>query len=456
VESMITPENSIRIASALIFAVLLPIAIMISRDRLRHYRRGLLVALEDWMGTALHGMAMPSFESARIKYELTPRANPDHHGSQISGREIERATKEESRSRETWFSYLLPGSIYIGLTALGFISATMLSSDSAFWSAPNFILSGMQDVRESLKAGALTSSDLTAYQWDSGAAIIAGFVGAYLFTLQYLVQRVRSYELSPMSFLVASVSILEGCFVVAIIRHLIPDHLFPQLIALAFILGYFPTFGVMLLVERLKITKLKSVDRDAYSQRSLMPTDIIDGIDMLTKFRLVEAGIRDIQNLAAANPVLVYVETPFGLLAILDWIAQAQLILATGTAVACKLRAIGVRTIFDLVPFRITAASRKMVLRIAQPELADDPSVVHFDAFYTMITHDIHVRRLRNFWTMMERLVDVGNVDKSNPDPPNDGVAPRATNGVADPNRPNTDDTLSHYPQAPHKTPAAP
>ena len=40
-------------------------------------------------------------------------------------------------------------------------------------------------------------------------------------------------------------------------------------------------------------------------QRFVMPTDIIDGIDMLTKFRLMEAGIRDIQNLATANPVLL-------------------------------------------------------------------------------------------------------------------------------------------------------
>jgi hypothetical protein len=405
-DSLNTPENWIRFVSASILAVLLPVAIMISRDRLRHYRRGLLIALEDWMGGFHRLRPMPSFEAARIKYELTPRGIPEHYGEQQTNKEFEKATKEETRTRETWFSYALPGVIYSGLTALGFITAIMLSSDTRFWSSPNFILSGMHNVDLSLEAGKLTSPALTAYQWNSGAAIVAGFVGAYLFTLQYLVQRVRSYELSPMSFLVASVSLLEGCFVVAIVRHLIPDHFLPQLIALAFILGYFPTFGVVLLIERLRISQLKSVDPNAYNRRSLMPTDIIDGIDMLTKFRLVEAGIRDVQNLAAANPVLVYVETPFGLLEIVDWIAQAQLILAVGSTGAANLRAIGVRTIFDLPPLRVSETSRRMVLRIVQPDLADDPSEVHFDAFYQMITHDIHVRRLKNFWKMMERLVD--------------------------------------------------
>jgi len=289
----------------------------------------------------------------------------------------------------------------------------LLSSDVDFWSTPNFILSGMYHIDANLK-----SETLTTYQWNSGAAIIAGFVGAYLFTLQYLVQRVRSYELSPMSFLVASVSILEGCFVVAIVRHLMQDNYVPQLIALAFILGYFPTFGIVLLIERLKLAQLKSVDHDAYSQRFLMPTDIIDGIDMLTKFRLMEAGIRDVQNLATANPVLVYVETPYGLLAILDWIAQAQLILAVGGTVAAHLRSIGVRTIFDIPPLNVSETSRKMILEQAQPALANEPTEEHFNAFYKMLTHDIHVRRLSHFWKLMESLVE-GADGEASVDPAN-------------------------------------
>ena len=195
----------------------------------------------------------------------------------------------------------------------------------------------------------LISPELTAYQWNSGAAIAAGFIGAYLFTLQYLVGRVRNYELSPTSFLVASVSILEGSFIVAVVRHLTAHSgSYGEFTVIAFLLGYFPTFGITWIIERMRVQNLKQIAPAAYNRRFVLPTDMIDGVDMQTKFRLMEAGVQDVQNLATANPVLLYVETPYGLLTILDWIAQAQLIVAFGGDIAADLRQIGVRTTFDI------------------------------------------------------------------------------------------------------------
>jgi hypothetical protein len=285
------------------------------------------------------------------------------------------------------------------------------------------MLSGMQDLRPDL-----TSNILTAYQWNSGAAIIAGFIGAYLFTLQYLVQRVRSYELSPMSFLMASLSILEGCFIVAVVRHLAPAAPPACLVPLAFLLGYFPTFGITLMIERLRVTQLKRSAPGAYNRRFVMPTDLIDGIDMLTKFRLMEAGIRDVQNLATANPVLLHVETPYGLLTILDWIAQSQLILAVGGGAASDLRSIGVRTIFDIPALNVSELGRKVVLERAQPELAKEPTAEHFEAFYDLLTRDIHVRRLTCFWKVMESLVETQSLD--NPAQPAKHIPKRGAIGA--------------------------
>ena len=395
------PEVVVRAFSAFILAGLIPLAILISRDRLRHYRRGVLLSLEDWMYKHADPRPMPSFEVARIKYELSPRVEICSRSADNNSHQSKETSQSEIRGRDSWASYALPAAIYAALSGLSLVTANLLASDARFWRAPNFILSGMQKVGPEL-----TSDGLTAYQWNSGAAITAGFLGAYLFTLQYLVQRVRTYELSPMSFLMASLSIIEGCFVVAVARHLMPAEPPTYLIPLAFLLGYFPTFGIIFLVERLKITQLKTTEPGAYSRRFVMPTDIIDGIDMLTKFRLMEAGIRDIQNLATANPVLLYVETPYGLLSILDWIAQAQLILAVGGTVASELRAIGVRTIFDLQELNVSELGRKMILEKVQPDLAKEPTAEHFNAYYNMLTRDIHVRRLINFWKVMESLVD--------------------------------------------------
>jgi hypothetical protein len=134
---------------------------------------------------------------------------------------------------------------------------------------------------------------------------------------------VRNYELSPISFLVVAVSLLEGTFIVAVVRHLTAHSgSFGEFTVLAFLLGYFPTFGIYWMIERLRVQNLKQVAPAAYKRRFVLPTDMIDGIDMQTKFRLMEAGVQDVQNLATANPVLLYVETPFSLLTILDWMPR--------------------------------------------------------------------------------------------------------------------------------------
>ncbi|MEJ0020612.1 MAG: hypothetical protein WDN25_29505 [Acetobacteraceae bacterium] len=129
---------------------------------------------------------------------------------------------------------------------------------------------------------------------------------------------------------------------------------------------------------------------------------MIDGIDMQTKFRLMEAGVHDVQNLATANPVLLYVETPYGLLTILDWIAQAQLIIAFGGGPAADLRGIGVRTVFDIAAMRTEPATRLLVLekvwpKVVKPDDAASAELALFDALLNVISGDVHVRRLMNF-----------------------------------------------------------
>jgi hypothetical protein len=393
-------EAGVLILSMFILAGMVPLAVLISRDRLRRYRRELLTTLERWISESADVAPLPSFDSARIKYELQP------YSESASVEAQRRYIHGDMVQRGSMLSFALPAIIYSGLTALGFLTAFILSADPNFWSAPNFILSGMFKVGEKL-----TSPELTAYQWNSGALITAGFVGAYLFTLQYLVGRVRDYELSPTSFLIASVSILEGCFIVGIARHVLLNGNTGVATIFAFLLGYFPTFGIYWLIERVRVRTLKQISPAAYSRRFVLPTDMIDGIEMTTKFRLLESGVLDVQNLATANPVLLYVETPYGLLTILDWIAQAQLIVAFGGDTAADLRQIGVRTIFDIEPMGESDATRRLVLEKVWPNSVsknDDAGTTEalFKVLLSVIAGDVHVRRLRSFWGVMIRLVE--------------------------------------------------
>jgi hypothetical protein len=397
--------KGVSITSCFILAGMVPLAVLISRDRLRRYRRGLVIALEEWISRNARMAPLPSFDAARIKYELAPSAD------ERRGRPEEAASSNEAAPHGSMWSFALPAVIYSGLSALGFISACFLASEVAFWRQPNFILSGMFNIGEAVETGTLISPKLTAYQWNSGAAISAGFIGAYLFTLQYLVGRVRNYELSPISFLVAAVSLLEGTFIVAVVRHLTAHSgSFGEFTVIAFLLGYFPTFGIYWMIERMRVQNLKQIAPAAYKRRFVLPTDMIDGIDMQTKFRLMEAGVQDVQNLATANPVLLYVETPFSLLTILDWIAQAQLIVAFGGDIAADLRQIGVRTTFDIAGMRAQHPTRLMVLRKVwtdlPPQLNEEESEGLFDVLEKVMSGDIHVRRLYSFWLVMERLVE--------------------------------------------------
>ena len=71
VEGDAMPEITIRLVSAFILAGMVPLAVLISRDKLRSYRRGVLMA-RNWMHKHETKKPLPSFVVARIKYELAP------------------------------------------------------------------------------------------------------------------------------------------------------------------------------------------------------------------------------------------------------------------------------------------------------------------------------------------------------------------------------------------------
>jgi hypothetical protein len=161
------------------------------------------------------------------------------------------------------------------------------------------------------------------------------------------------------------------------------------------------------------------------------PVEIIDGIDSSIQHRLEEFNIYDVQNLATANPIMLFVETPYGVYQTIDWVVQAQLCCVVGADSFLRLRAMNIRTIFDLEwaalgrqstpQFRQAVAAalyagaapetRQHLQRPAaagQPEAAprefDDASIIH--AVHIALD-DLHVHRLRQIWTAIESKLGV-------------------------------------------------
>jgi hypothetical protein len=120
------------------------------------------------------------------------------------------------------------------------------------------------------------------------------------------------------------------------------------LLALSF--GLLPESAVQfaLVKSTSLIAWIKQTDDRFKDWTRVIPLDAIDGIDYFTRFRLEECGISEVQSLATYNPIMLHIETPYGIYQAIDWIAQAQLCCVVGLDRFLLLRQFNVRTIFDL------------------------------------------------------------------------------------------------------------
>ena len=390
-------KDALHLVGILLLGLLIPFAIYCGRNNLREHRRKIVRDLEAMFDFAKvvdgRPIIIPSFELVKYKYDPESRTS-------TPGLE-----QEQSR----WWHYAFPVGLYVLLASLGFrncFSAAIPSPKDIPYLSP-YILGGTLTPNSQQLASFAANSCYT-------------FLGAYLWTIFYLIKRVSNFDLSPLSFLRTSTHIIFAAFVSAAVWHT-GDTLFGTAASwdqyvptagLAFLIGWFPDLGMTYLVTKYPSMRLKRVKPETVELSEELPLDCITGIDPFMKFRLAEFEIEDVQNLATINPIQLFVETPYGLYEVIDWVAQAQLILAVGAPKTLELRKINVRTIFDLEKTVHQPLLRKLVLEILllgrSPleksnghALTDDGSNDLLTAMIAIIREDLHVQRLRQIWEVI-------------------------------------------------------
>jgi hypothetical protein len=364
----------------------------------------------------------PTFDSVRCKYLDAPRVEPpaDATAANRIGHQAARVIRP-----------MLPVVLY-GVSVVVFAVIVAFFVDRLFISGwlsvgpgcGGSILACLPLSAQILLLGLRPSSSPIAtelaYAHNSAVMLAFAFAGAYLWCVLYLIRRVNNYDLTPYSFLLCGMRILLALAIALTVRHTVfSNAMLPvetggetgiatYLAVLAsFLLGFYPAAGMDYLIKRGQEFTIKRPHPEAAGLRHALPMDMIDGMSHFVQFRLEELEYEDVQNLATANPVLLYVETPYNILEIIDWIAQAQLITAVGPRKVAELRKLNVRTIFDLARIGDSPHFRRCVLEILiEPEAfrarvaeaGDDEIQSMFNCMFTSVADDLHVIRLARVW----------------------------------------------------------
>lgn len=293
------------------------------------------------------------------------------------------------------------------------------------------------------------------------------FAGAYFFSLRLFLRAVIVFDLSPATFLRAFAHMILSVILAVVLFRFLPDwNQLQQMwdfagaaenvispatvthgalngiwLVAAFGLGFVPESALDHVLRFSRLTyKRRYSEVEAFSP--VVPLTIIDGIDIYTAFRLEEANIHDVQNLATYNPIMLHIESPFGIYLTIDWVAQAQLCTVVGPDRFLLLRTFNIRTVFDLqqavlgenadpsiaaavgrIIVSDTTRDKEMRAKLIEAQAGAAPEMTGSAFSEAAIKHlvgvmldDLHVHRLRQLWNKIVGRLSLSRPNVQNPE----------------------------------------
>src|SRR5713226_8565767 len=123
-------------------------------------------------------------------------------------------------------------------------------------------------------------------------------------------------------------------------------------------------------LARMPRSSAEGPDAIRLGRQEKLPLSLIVGLTAEAELDLKKIGIDDVEDLAAANPILLLTDTSYAFAQIVDWIGEALLLHYFGSDQAGQLRRFGVRTLLNLLVAcdgRPAAAMTRILCR------SDDP-----------------------------------------------------------------------------------
>jgi hypothetical protein len=190
----------------------------------------------------------------------------------------------------------------------------------------------------------------------AGRILFWGWLGAYVYSFHLTWRRFLTYDLTPSVYIFTSNRFLLAFAVGAIVAlgvgmfsltaGVSPEVNFVALCVVTFFVGFFPEQGI----NWFTATAKKTLRQQGGIAKEIRLSEI-EGLSIWHQGRLKQAGIENVQNLAAADIPALVVELPFTINQIIDWVDQALLLVYTSPKQFASLANVGVFRASNMLSF---------------------------------------------------------------------------------------------------------